>query len=103
MINMRPPPARVSTGKCVQIRPMKGGNPGKIPAPLEAFEHSVNKDSLLRQALQRGHEQQALPLLSIQRYMENAPKQDFAKHAFRPFLEKRPNPQHKILVRTYNY
>ena len=100
---MRPPPKRAPTGKCVQVRPVRGGNPGKVPANLRIVTHQENKDGPMTRAVQRRHEHNATPLMTIQRYKETNPHGDFAKHAFHPFLQTRSRVDGKVLVTTYAY
>ena len=55
----------------------------------------------MTQACIRGHEKNALPLREVNRFRNVDPNGDYSRHAPRPKLQRRPNVQAPILVRTF--
>ena len=100
---MRPPAIRRSLGSTVQHRPSFAAPPTVVPCPLKVTERAstLNTDNLFKQNCQRGHEQNAIPLLEVNRFRLNARGASFAHEAPRPKLAPRPNVKAPILVRTW--
>ena len=102
---MRPPPQRTFVGIAQQLRPPRGVPPGPVPATA-AFAssgayHVHNRDSLMMQACQQGHEKRALPLLDSNRH-KGLRLGDYSQHAPQPKLPRRPNVRAPIVVSTWN-
>ena len=98
---MRPPPQRNFIGVAQQIRPKFGTPPGPTPAPVRNFFEPLNTDSLMTQACHRGHEKDAMPLLSTNRFRNDLMRGDYSRSAPAPKLPRRPNVKAPILVKTF--
>ena len=100
MVNMRPPHKRNFTGVVPHIRPSFGAPPGptpatRVPSPPKVF------DDMLKQAVQRGHEQNVIPLQEVNHLRDKSRLGDLSRHAPRPRLTPRPKSFAPVLVRTY--
>ena len=88
---MRPPAKRNFVGVAQQLRPTFGTPSGPTPAPVRAHHAAENGDSMLIQACQRAYQQDAMPLLPVNRHRSQDPAGDYSRHPPRPMLPRRPS------------
>ena len=98
---MRPPAQRNFVGVAQQIRPKFGVPPGPTPAPIRNYYCPENTTPLMTQACIRGHEKNAMPLLTVNRFRNKDPSGDYSRHPPRPKLQRQNNPPSRPLVRTF--
>ena len=99
-ILMRPPPQRNFVGFARQVRPSFGTPPGPTPAPVRTYYCPENTDNLLKQSCIHGHERQAMPLLTTNRF-RSLKIGDYSRHPPAPKLQRLNTPPSRPLVKTF--
>ena len=98
---MKPPPLRVPTGDYIREPAFFAGKPSFVPFPFKKYKHEVNTHSLMKQAVQPFHQDQALTLLHVSRHRSSNPYGNFTKHGCVPYFDERPKILSTRIHRTY--